>query len=67
MPKQLVNKIIITADVLAVMATVYFILIAIFTKDPCFSLIESYGVVTPVFVAYFGRFYNRFFLRGIEV
>ncbi len=65
MTKPLIDKIIIVADILAVLATVYFILIAIFTKDPCFSLVESYAVITPVFVSYFGKIYKEMFFRRI--
>jgi len=65
MAKQSIDRIIIVADVLAVLATVFFIIIAVFTKDPCFSLVESYGVVTPVFTSYFGRTYKLVFMRRI--
>jgi len=61
MAKDLLSTSIIVSDILAVLATVYFILIAIFTKDPCFSLVESYGVVTPIFVSYLGRTYKQIF------
>lgn len=58
-----INQSIIIADIFAVLAAVYFILIAIFTKDPCFSFIESYGVVSPVFVSYLGKFYQGYYLK----
>lgn len=67
MAKDLVELSVIVADIFAVLATVYFIIITIFTENPCFSLIESYAVVTPIVVSYFGRFYKEIWFKKLLV
>lgn len=59
----LINKSIVVSDMFAVISTAYFILVAIFTKNPCLSFIESYGVITPIFVSYLGKFYQGYYLE----